>query len=549
MGSNSKPLKLLSRLISSRKSHSQTAFRSTSKQDGNINIVSAICDSFRRGRNWDAVSCEFGSVELSDSLVEQVLLELKDPIDAKTALGFFHWFAKTHRFKHGVRSYSIAIHVLLRAGLVTDAKALLESLANNNTESPAVRAVVDSLIDTSEVVVSGSHAPVLDLLIQAYAKARLTNVAFDVCRYVDSRGFCVSLASFNALLHVAQKSNKCAMVWDVYEDMIGKRVYPNAVTLRIMIDALCKEGLLQRNVDTLDRITKKRCSHSPSSIVNSSLVLRLIEKGHVEEEERVVVVVTTLLKRLLQNNLIPDLVAYSLIIHAKVSLGNLDSALELYKEMVRRGFQENSFVYTSFIGAFCRKGRIEEAVGLMREMEGKGLKPYGETFECVIVGCANSGRLKECLSFFEEMLSAGFVPSCVSFDEVVEKLCCENGYVERANAMLTVLLDKGFLPSDVVYSHLIRGYAIKDEVQEVLKLYYEMEYRSMCPGLSVFALIIQCLCRLGKLEDAEKYLRIMKGRLLTPNVDIYEALITSHVQKGNGVRALQLHDEMASLEL
>ncbi|GAU44488.1 hypothetical protein TSUD_12990 [Trifolium subterraneum] len=410
--------------------------------------------------------------------------------------------------------------------------------------------VIDSFINiiytnTSDSVLSGSHfhPPVFDLLIKTYAKARLPDVAFAVCRYVDENGFCVGLSSFNALLHVAVKCSRFETVWEVYGYMIEKRIYPNVVTLRILIDALCKEGLLQRNVDTVDRIIGKRNSHSPSVIVNSSLILRMLEK-----EECELVKLVTLLKRLLQKNLIGDSVAYSLTVHVKVRLGDLDYVFEMYNEMVRRGFSENSFVYTSFIRVFCEKGRVDEAIGLMREMEVKGLRAYGETYECVIVGCADSGRLKECWNIFEEMLSVGFVPSVLAFDKVAEKLCV-NGDVEKVNEILTVLLDKGFLPSDVTYSHLINGYARNDEVQGVLKMYYEMEYKSMCPGLRVYSSMIQCFCRLGKLDDAEKYLRIMKGRSLVPNVTIYETLITAHMQKGNGDRALQLRNEMASLEL
>ncbi|XP_057445234.1 pentatricopeptide repeat-containing protein At1g66345, mitochondrial [Lotus japonicus] len=550
---NSNSLKLLSR-VSFHKLHSHTAFPRNSNHNAVDDVAAAICDSFRRRRSWDAVSRKFGSLELNDSLVEQVLLELKDPNDAKTALSFFHWSAKTHRFNHGVRSYSIAIHVLVRAGLITDARALLESLAAKNRDPGAVRAVTDSLIDAVGFV-SGSHRPVLDLLVQTYAKMRLTEAAFDVCCNVEARGFRVSLASFNSVLHVLQRSDRVSLVWDVYEHMIRGRNYPNAVTLKIMIDALCKEGLLQRNVDALDRIMgeRKRSSHSPSAIVNSSLILRMVEKGHLVEEEgkreRVAVMVVTLLKRLLQQNLVPDSVGYSLIVHAKVRLGSLDSALEMYEEMVMSGFEPNSFVYTSFTGGFCKEGRIDEAMELMRGMEGRGLKPYGETFDHVIIGCAaGSGRLEECLGVFEAMLGAGFIPSCLSFDKMVEKLC-ENRDVEQANANLTRLLDKGFLPGETTYSLLIKGYAAKGEVQEVLKLYYEMEYKSMCPGLSVFTSVIQCLCRCGKLEDAEKYLKTMKSRLLTPDVAIYETMIASHEQKGNNARVLQLCNEMASLEL
>ncbi|XP_020209403.1 pentatricopeptide repeat-containing protein At1g66345, mitochondrial [Cajanus cajan] len=508
-------------------------------------VVCALCTSFREGRNWDAVTREFGALELNDSSVEQVLLHLNSPTDAKAALGFFHWAAKRHNgFQHATRSYCIAIHLLLGARLVTDARALLQSLAQRNTDTRTVRAVVDSLLDTCHLSTSRSLA--VNLFIQAYAKAKLTDLAFDACRYVEDRGFSVSVVSFNALLHAVQRSHECGLVWDVYEFMIRRRAYPNVTSLRIMVDALCKEGELQKSVDTLDRIMRKRTFRSPSMIVNCGLMLRIMERGHVAESERDVVV---LLKRLLQKNLLHETVVYSLIVHAKVVFGDLDSARGLFMEMVRRGFEGNAFVYNSFIGAFCRDGRIEEAVGLMREMEGKGLEPYGETFEHILVGCAaDSERLEECLRAFEEMVKVGFVPGCLVFNEVVERLC-ERGYVEKANEMLTVLLDRGFLPNDVTYCRLMQGYAEKEEVQEVLKLYYEMEYRSVSPGLLVFVAIIRCLCRCGKVEDAERYLRIMKGRSVSPDVTVYEALIDGYAKKGDSGKAICLREEMASLVL
>ncbi|CAI8605291.1 unnamed protein product [Vicia faba] len=268
-----KPLKLLTRL-SFYKPHSHTTLFTSS----NSNIITSICNSFRTKQDWESITHKFTSIQLTNSLVEQILSQFKTPTDAKNALSFFHWSSKTHRFQHTLQSYSITINLLLHANLITDAKALLLSLANQNTDPDSVRAVVDSLVNTSELVSSGSHLQVLDLLIKAYAKLRLTEVAFAVCSYVDELGFCVGLSSFNCLLHVAVKCNRFSTVWEVYGYMIGKRIYPNVVTLRIMIDVICKEGLLQRSVDSVDRIIGKRDSFSPSVIVNSSLILRMLEK-------------------------------------------------------------------------------------------------------------------------------------------------------------------------------------------------------------------------------------------------------------------------------
>jgi len=75
----------------------------------------------------------------------------------------------------------------------------------------------------------------------------------------------------------------------------------------------------------------------------------------VAESESDVVV---LVKRLLQKNLLHENVVWSLVLHAKVAFGDLDSVWGLYGEMVRRGFEPNAFVYTSFVGAFAEMGEL-----------------------------------------------------------------------------------------------------------------------------------------------------------------------------------------------
>ncbi|MED6156519.1 hypothetical protein PIB30_014914 [Stylosanthes scabra] len=381
---SSKPFNLLTRISCFRCyfQHLQLIHtQSVSKH--NDDDVTAICNSFRRGWSWDIISNKFGIFMLNDSVVERVLLELKDPSDAKCVLGFFHWSTKRTNIEHGIRCYCIAIHILVRARLLNDARALLESVLNKTKESSSRIMVADTLLDCYRI--SDSQPIVFDLLIQAYAKLRLTDVAFE-------------------------KSDQFDLIWDVYEHMIQERAYPN-------------------------------------------------------------------------KNLIPHTIAYSLIIHARVMLGSLDSTWEIYEEMERRGFQANSFVYTSFIGAYCTEDQIDQANVLMQAMEERGLKPYSETFDHLIIGYANLKKLEECLNTCDKMLSTGLVPSCLSFNKMVEKLC-EKGH---------------------------------------------------------------SLCCCGKLEDADKYLRIMKGRSLTSSVTIYKTLIAGYKQKGYITRAIHLQNEMDSL--
>lgn len=505
---------------------------STRKPKSN-SLVAAICDCFRRGWNWDTLSKQFNSIRLNDSLVENVLLELKEPVDAKRALGFFHWSAHHKSYQHNLCSYSVTIHILVRARLLVDARALIESVLEKHIGDDSRFSVVDSLLDTYNV--ADSIPLVFDLLVQTYSKMRLFEVAFDVCCYLEQRGFSLSLISFNTLIHVVTKSDRNDLVWRIYQHMLENIRYPNEVTIRTLISALCKGGQLQTYVDMLDRIHGKRCS--PMVIVNTSLILRIIQEERIEEG-------MVLLKRMLRKNMIHDTIAYSLIVYAKVK-GNLESALVVYEEMLKRGFSANSFVYTTFIGAYCEYGKIEEANCLMQEMENAGLKPYDETFNLLIEGCAKAKRIEESLSYCEQMMSRKLLPGCSAFNEMIRRLC-ECGNAKQANGMLTLALDKGFSPNEITYSHLIGGYAKEGEIQEVLKLYYEMEYKSISPTLPAYTSLISSLCQCGKLEEADKYFKIMKSHSLVPGVDIYESLVGIHLEKGNKAKALHLCEEMVS---
>ncbi|XP_021891398.1 pentatricopeptide repeat-containing protein At1g66345, mitochondrial [Carica papaya] len=497
----------------------------------------AICDSLRAASNWETLSAKFSSIHLTDSLINTILLQLKEPTDAKRALGFFHWSAKTKNHPHGIRSYCIAIHILVRARLLIDARALLESLLKNTVIVHGSRekfSVVDSLLDTYQV--TNSIPLVLDLLVQGYAKLRMIEIGFDVCRRLDEHGFTLSVISFNSLLHVVQKSDRNDLVWRIYEHIIERRIYPNEITIRIMVSALCKEGKLKIFIDMSDRIHGKRCA--PPVIVNTSLIFTAIEEGRIEEA-------MVLTKRLLQKNMILDTIGFSLFVYAKTKLGDSESAWQVFEEMLKRGFNPNSFLHTSFIGAYCREGKIEEANRLLEEMEIMGLKPYAETFNHLIHGCARAGRVEESLNLCEKMVKQGTLPSCSAFNEMLEKVNAIED-LKRANGLLTILLEKGFIPDEITYSHLIIGHVKGGEVEEAFKLYYEMEYRALGIPLQVFESLIGGLCRCGKPEEGERYLRIMKDRFMVPSVDVYHALVGSYCRKGDKKKAVGVYREMMS---
>lgn len=479
------------------------------------NGITSIIDSLHRGESWKTLSEKFGSVKFTNTLVANVLLQLKEPINSRKALKFFHWTGKETNFEHGLSCYCLIIHILVKGGLIKDAKAMFVSvLAKDSFDgNPPVFAVLNSLIESYGIV--DSVPLVFDLFVQTCAKLRIVDDIVDACEFLYDNGYVLSVISFNTLLHVLQKSENVDLVWGVYELMIRRRECPNDVTMRIMVSALCKEGKLERFLSIVDRMHGRRCSN-PRLIVNTCLVYEMIEKDRVGDG-------LVLLKYMVQKNMIFDTISYSLVVFAKVKMGNLDAAKEIYEEMLKRGFEENAYVCSLFIGAYCEEGRIDEAIGLLEEMEQLGFKPSDKAFNQLIKGCSSNGRLDNSLEFCKQMMRIGLLPSCSAVNEMFEMLC-ENGKTKSADEMLTVLLDKGFAPDENTFSHLVFGYCKDDDKEGLTKLLFEMEYRSISPSRSLSSAIIS-LCNCGRLKEALKYLEIMKAHALVPSPNVYEALI------------------------
>ncbi|KAL6553628.1 hypothetical protein OROGR_007470 [Orobanche gracilis] len=467
--------------------------------------VTSIIDSLHRGQSWKSLSERFSSLKFTNPVVQKILIHLKEPINSRKALNFFHWSRKEMHLEHSLSNYCILIHILVKARLIKDAKALFESVLTKYfcEVNSQTFIVLDSLIDSYGIIDSVPF--VFDLFIQSCGKLRMIDDILDSCKLLFNHGFPLSVITFNSVLYVLQKSDKTNLVWRVYGHMIERRICPNDVTMKIMVRALCKEGKLERFLGIVDSMNRKRCS-VPQLIVNTCLVYEMIEEEMIEDG-------LVLLKQMLQKNMILDTISYSLVVFAKVRMGNLESAKEIYKEMLQRGFKENAFVCNLFVRALCEEGSIDEAIELLKEMERLGFKPMDGTFNQLIKGCSLSGRLDDSLAFCKQMVGIGLLPSCSAADDMFGKLC-GNGKTKQADEMLTILLDQGFTPDENMYSHLISGYCRDNNMEGLTKILFEMEYRSISTNMSGFTSVIISFCKCGRLQEAEKYLKIMKTQTI-----------------------------------
>ncbi|KAJ3672686.1 hypothetical protein LUZ60_007407 [Juncus effusus] len=509
---------------------------STALQDISSLSSLQISNFLKSNHDWTALTKTFGSAPLTQPIVESVLFDLKEPVFAKKALTFFHWSASNSNaspFLHGPRSYCLTVHILVRAGLLSDARALIQSAIKK--EFP----LVETIWETYASIVPGSR--VFDLLIQTYVKLSMVEPAFDACKFFTERGFSSNLITFNAILSKAVKSDKFDFAWKVFEYMFERRIYPNKSSYEIMVDLLCKEGSLNNIINIVEKIQGKK-GDPPNVYINVALILKIFEENRIEQG-------ILLLKRMSQKNMIFDNIYHSLLILAYCNNENISLACVQCEDMIKKGGKKNAFIYTCFIGAFCKNGDMNESINLLHEMISNGLKPYDKTCNYIIEGfCLKKGREFEALDFCEKMLKDGFLPdklTCSSLFDAIGSI----GEVKKANDLLTRLLYKGFKPTLEVYIKLINGYGSIGDFEGVIRFYYEMEFRGIVVNLEVFNSLIRNLCLCGDLNEAEKFMVIARKKGFNLSDFLFDLLIRGFLEKGEKKRAIYWYDEMEKIGL
>lgn len=69
--------------------------------------------------------------------------------------------------------------------------------------------------------------------------------------------------------------------------------------------------------------------------------------------------------------------------------GQIDKALEVFQDMVRRGCERNVITYSSLISACEKSGRWELALELFNKMHKENCKPNVVTYNSLIAACAH----------------------------------------------------------------------------------------------------------------------------------------------------------------
>ncbi|KAK6154913.1 hypothetical protein DH2020_009161 [Rehmannia glutinosa] len=142
-----------------------------------------------------------------------------------------------------------------------------------------------------------------------------------------------------------------------------------------------------------------------------------------------------------------DVVTYTSLMHWMSNDGDIDGAVNLWKEM---------------------KAKVNEAAVVYKEMLESGLSPNCYTYTVLMEYLASSGKFNEALEIFNKMQEAGVQPDKATCNILIE-ICCRTGEIWAMTKILEYMKENFLVLRYPIYQKSLETFKIAGECDMLLR--------------------------------------------------------------------------------
>jgi len=315
---------------------------------------------------------------------------------------------------------------------------------------------------------------------------------------------CADVVSYNTLLKSYLQMNRSDAAERLLQEMTAQGLPANRVTYNELLNA---------KVASKDRrgmwklVECMKDAHvTPNAVTCSILLKALTEHSHAQD-------VADTMELLKQMDEPMDEVLFSSVIEACIRTRRLDLLSEMMRKYANQGglLALTAPTYGSMIKAYGQAHDVERLWELWNEMTQRGVRPTAITLGCMV-------------------------------DALVK-----NNAVESAWKLLHTLLEDehlNTLVNTVIYSTVLKGFAMAKQVGKVFEVYAEMRSRDVqCNTISYNTMLDAC-ARCSSMDRVSQILEDMKDSAVEPDIITYSTIVKGYCQAGDVDRAFQVLEEM-----
>jgi len=309
---------------------------------------------------------------------------------------------------------------------------------------------------------------------------------------------CVSAVTFGTLIKAFGQEKRIQHCHEVWQRMLDSDIRPTIVTFGCYIDACVRneefcvaEQIFQDMRDT---------GQTPNAVIFSSLIrgfasvkqplkalhfYNMMKADAIEVNAATFTSILDVIARQLSDPAMLqeviddmhhshaslDVTTYSVLVKSSSNVGNLDSALALYRQTCDRGLVLDQVAFNSLLLACSKADRVDEAKDIFQNMCESGVAPshvttsilvkmygkarlldkaialsdfietqYGQmpnlyVYTCLIQACVHNRQARQSWNVFERMLRSGIKPDAITYGTMIHG-CIYNNRLEQAMSLV-----------------------------------------------------------------------------------------------------------------
>ncbi|KAK1364301.1 Pentatricopeptide repeat-containing protein [Heracleum sosnowskyi] len=357
---------------------------------------------------------------------------------------------------------------------------------------------------------------------------------------MKDKGMQPDVVTFGILIKHLCKFHRVDEALDVYQKMVdgseGILIRPDIILHNTLISGLCKVGRQDEGLEMMEQMKLKH-GCMPTTATFNSLIDGFCKAGELDRANE-------LFDQMNEEGILPNIITVNTLVDGFCKHGRVHTAIKFFRQMQAKGLKGNVKTYTSLLNAFYNSNNIEKSAELFDEMLDTGCSPDAKVYYTMISGLTNAGRLDDASFIVLKMKEAGFHLDTVAYNVLIGGFCRRKRF-DKAVELLADMEENNVNPDNVTYNTLISHFSENGDFKTAHKVMKKMVHDGIVPTVVTYGALIHAYCLAGNLDEAERLFRSMcSTSSIPPNNVIYNILINSLCKNGKVDGALSLMNDM-----
>ncbi|KAJ4960960.1 hypothetical protein NE237_020870 [Protea cynaroides] len=332
----------------------------------------------------------------------------------------------------------------------------------------------------------------------------------------------VSLSAFDSAMRSYNKLHMYRATVNVFNQMQSAGIAADSSCYCQVMEAYRKLGDAKKVVSLFNEFVKQETIDSmPFSTQIYGIVCNTLGKsGRAFEALEV-------FREMKRKGIAEDSSIYSSLMYAFASIREVKVAEELFQEAMKRRMVKNAEVCLKLVLMYVEVGLMEKTLQIVKAMKETRISISDCIFCTIINGYVKKRGLRTALRIYDELISLECEPGQVTYASLIN-IYNKLGLYTEAERVFFEMEQKGFDRCVVAYSNMVSMYGKIGRPRDAMRLAAKMKEKGCKPNVWVYNSLIDIHGRVKNLRQVEKLWKEMKRRKVNPDKITYTSIISAY---------------------